>query len=50
MDFVNEEHIAGPQVGQNSCQVPGALNGRPCRDLDVDAHLVGNDVRQGGLS
>ena len=50
MDFVDEEHIAGPQVGQDGGQVPGALDGRSGRDLDVDAHLIGNHVGQGGLA
>jgi hypothetical protein len=50
VNFVDEQHIAGAQVGENRSQVAGALDGRTGRDLDIDAHLIGDHVRQRRLA
>ena len=50
MDLVDEEHVAVLQIGENGGQVAGPLQHRPRGGLDVDLHLVGDDVRQGGLA
>ena len=50
MDFINKKDIAGAQVGQDGSQVAGTLDGRAGGDLDVDAHLIGHHMRQGGLA
>ncbi len=50
VNLVDEENIAGAQVGQNRRQIAGAFDGRPGCDLDIDAHFVCQDMRQGGFS
>jgi hypothetical protein len=48
--FVNEQDVAGPQVGQDGRQIAGPLDRRTRGDLDIDPHFVGKDVRQGGFT
>ena len=50
MDFVDEQHIAGAQVGQDGGQVTGALDGGTRRHFDIDSHLIRHDVGQRGFS
>ncbi len=50
MDLVDEQHVAGFQVGQQSGQVARPLEDRTRSTLDRHAHFFGNDVRQGGLA
>ena len=50
VDFIDEEDILAAEVGQDGRQVAGALDGRAGGGLDVDAHLGGDDVGQGGLA
>ena len=40
----------GSQVGQDGGQVAGALDDRTGGGLDVDPHLAGHDIGQGGLA
>ena len=40
----------GWQVGEEGRQVPGPLHHRPGGGLDAGAHLLGDDVGQGGLA
>lgn len=50
MDFVDEEDVAGAQVGEDGSQVAGAFNGRAGGGADVHVHFLGDDVRQGGFA
>ena len=50
MDLVDEEDVAGVEIGQQGRQVPGLLDGGAGGDPDIDPHLVGDDPRQGGLA
>ena len=47
MNFVNEEHIAAAQVGQDGRQIASALDDGAGGDLEVSAHFVGDDRGQG---
>ncbi len=38
------------QIGEDSSQVAGPFQNRPRGGFDVDLHLVGDNVRQGGLA
>ena len=49
VDFVDEQDVQGGQVGEQGRQVPGPFHHRPRGGLDAAAHLVGDDVGQGGL-
>ena len=50
MNLIDEEDIAPLQVREDTGQVTLALDGRTARDLDIGAHLLANDVGEGGLS
>ena len=50
MDFINEKYVLTVEVGQDGSQVAGALNCRSGGNPDVNPHLHGNDVSQGGLT
>jgi hypothetical protein len=50
MDFIDEEHIAGLQVGEHCREIAGSLEDRTRGDMDLGFHLVGDDVRQCGLA
>ncbi|MNZ55548.1 hypothetical protein D3C78_734770 [compost metagenome] len=50
MDFVDEQHVMGFEVGQQGSQVTRAFEDRPRSALDRHAHLLGNDIGQGGLA
>ncbi len=50
MDLVDEQHLAGLEVGEHRGQVAGALEHRPRGRADRGLHLAGDDVRQGGLA
>jgi len=49
VNLVDEQHVSFTQMGQDGGQVAGALDRRPCGDANVDVHLVGDDVGEGGL-
>jgi len=48
--FVDEEHVAVLELGENRRQVAGALERRARCDVDLCPHLVGDDARHGGLA
>ncbi|MPN11978.1 hypothetical protein SDC9_159287 [bioreactor metagenome] len=50
MDLVDEQDVVGVQVGQDRRQVARALQHRARGLAQVDAHLLGDDVGQGGLA
>ena len=50
MDFIDEQHIVGFQIGQHRRQVAGALQHRAGSLAQIDAHLARDDVRQRGLA
>ena len=50
MDLVDEQHVVRLQVGQQRGQVAGALDHRAGGLAQVDAQLVGDDVRERGLA
>ena len=50
MDFVDEEHVTLFQGSQEAGQIAGFIEDGPARHLHVHAHLVGDDVREGGFS
>ena len=50
MDFIDEQDIAGAQVGEDGSQVAGAFDRRTGGDLDIHAHFVGKDMCQGGFA
>ena len=50
MDLVDEEDVARLEAGQDGGQVAGFFDNRPRGDPDVGAHLVGDDIGQGGLA
>ena len=44
MHFVDEQHVALVQIGQQRGKIALLFNGRTARHAQVDAHLVGNDA------
>jgi len=50
VDFVDEQNVAGVQVGQQRRKVAGLFNGRAGGDTDVHAHFVGDNARQRGFA
>ena len=50
MNFIDEEHIAGFEIGENGSQIACPLDGRAGGDTHIDLHLVGDDVRKAGLA
>ena len=50
MDLVDEEHVARLEVRQQRGEITRALQHRAGGALDGHAHLLGDDVRQGGLA
>ena len=50
MDFIDEQNVAGVQVGQQRRKVAGLFNGGAGGDTDVHAHFVGDNARQRGFS
>ena len=50
MDLVDEQHVVGLEVGQQRRQITGPLEHGPGRLAQIDAHLVGDDVRQRRLA
>ena len=50
VDLVDEQHVSELQVGEDGGHVRLALQGRPGRGHDVDAHLRRDDVGQRGLA
>jgi hypothetical protein len=50
VDFIDEEDIVALEVGQDSGQVAGALDGGTGGGLDIDAYLRGDDMGQAGLT
>ncbi len=50
MNLVDEEHVAGIEVGEQAGQVARLVeHGARC-SLELRTHLVGDDVRQRGLA
>ena len=49
MDFVDEKDIAFFQAGQQTGQLAGLFDHGPASVLDVGAHRIGDNVRQGRL-
>ena len=50
VDLVDEQHIVRFEIGQDGGQVAGALQHRSRGLAQIDAHLVGDDMRQRGLA
>ncbi len=50
MDFVDEQHIARLQVGEQRGEIAGAFDDRTRRRAQVHAEFVGDDVRERGLA
>jgi hypothetical protein len=50
MDFIDKKDVLGLEVGQDSGQVTGALNGGTRGRFDVDPRLSGDDVGEAGLA
>ena len=50
VDLVDEQHVAGLQVGQDRGQVAGALDHRAGGGAEADAQLARDDLRQRGLA
>ena len=50
VDLVDEEEFAFLQVGEDGRQIALLLQSRCLDDLAGSAHLVGQDVREGGLA
>jgi hypothetical protein len=50
VNLVDEEDIMAFQVGEDCCQVAGALDGRAGRRPDIGADLSGDDMSQTGLT
>ncbi len=50
MNLINKKDVAAAEIGEDGGQIARTLNDRPCRDLEIGAHLVGNDRGQGGLA
>ena len=50
VDLVDEEDVVGLEAGEDGGEVAGALDGGAGGDADVDAHLVADDVGEGGLA
>jgi hypothetical protein len=50
MNLINKENVALLQVSENGSQVARALNDWPRCAFEIDLHLAGNDVSQGGFT
>ncbi len=50
MNFVNEDHIARAEIGEDGSQIARAFDGGACRHFDVDSHLIAQHVRERGLA
>jgi hypothetical protein len=50
MDFVDEQHVARAQMGDQACEVPLLLDGRTAGCVQCGPHLGGDDVRERGLA
>ena len=50
MDLIDEQHVTRLQGSQQAGQVAGPVEHRSGRDLHVDPHFVGDDVRERGLA
>src|SRR5207253_8121762 len=50
MNLVNEKHIALLKIRENGREVAALFNHRPGGRTKLRAHLVGNDVRERGLT
>ena len=50
VDFVDKQHVACGQIGENGGQIPRALNGGAAGDSNIVAHFRGDNARQGGFA
>ena len=50
MDLVDEQHLAGHEVGEDRRHLSAVLDGRSRGEANLDAELLGHDRRQGCLS
>ena len=50
MNLVDEQHIVGLEIGEQRSEIARALQHRPRCLAQIDAQLVGDDVRQGRLA
>ena len=46
MDFIDEQHVAAGQVGQQAGQIARALDGRSAGHADVLSHFAGDNARE----
>jgi len=50
MDFIDEQHVVGFQIGQDRRQVARTLQHRAGSLAQIDAHLARDNVRQRGFA
>ena len=50
VDLIDEQHVAGLQVGQDGGEVSGALDDGARGGAEADAELAGDDLGEGGLA
>ena len=50
VDFIDEQHVVGLEVGQNGGEIARLLQHRARSLAQVHLHFVGDDVRQGRLA
>ena len=50
MNLVDEQHIAVLELRENRRQITCSFEGRTRRDLEIGAHLGGDDVGERGFS
>ena len=50
VDLVDEQHVAGLELGEHGREVPGPLHCRARGGLEVGLEFVGDNVSQGGLA
>ena len=50
MDFVNEQHVAFFEVGEQAGEVAGLFDGRAAGAFEVGAHRLGEDVGERGFA
>ena len=50
MDFIDEQHVAFFEIGQQAGEVAGFFDGRAAGAFQVGAHGFGDDVGEGGFA
>ena len=50
MDLIDEEYVAGFEIGEYGAEVTDFLDRGSGRDADIDTHFFGDDMGECGLS